>query len=963
MQQKHISPLNTLISALARSLAPTTTQANTLRSTTVAAAIVAALSACNALPLVGARPATAPAGAAVSGSSAAVPAPADGPAATSVAPASTMTRAPGTQPTPASDAESKPALTSAAVVPGAPRPPEAPVLKPFAEVIRGAQETKGFFGLWQKDDGRVWLEIAPDQLEKPFFFAVSMASGLGEHYFLPGLMGQEHVVVLRRFGNQIQLVASNLRVRATSGTPLARAVRESYSDSLLAAAPVASAPHPERKTFLIDAAMLLGGDIAGAQTMLDGAYRMGYALDRANGSIERARTMQSGTFITYRSHFAVGRMPAAPLLGQGPTPPATVPDPRSLFLTFAYNLVPLPEQPMRARVADQRVGHFTTAFRDLADTASDDRRTHYIERWRLEKKDPQAEVSEPKEPILVWLDRNIPEKYRAAVQAGVLEWNKAFERAGFKSAIVAQQQPDDADWTTLEGTRHLAVRWFAMDGPGAMAVGPSQADPRTGELMRGAAIIPENWARVSRTAISETLPRPAAAASVAELLNGRQCNYSMEALEQLAFGLEVLAARGLIDPTGAEAERFVADSLKDVVMHEVGHALGLRHNFKASAGVKLDQLRDAAWVREHGVSNSVMDYVALNIPLENEAPTVYTQSTLGAYDYWAIEYAYREFAPEQEKEGLAKIAARSAAHPELAYATDEDAGRQGGGIDPLVNAFDLGDDPLAYYQRRFILARELWTRTQQRELKADESYAFYRRNLARGLGQISYTAPQIAKYVGGVYTSRELAGGGHAVLTPVPAAKQREALGLLAREVFSTDSFRFDPRFMSRLGVDHLERFQPGHAHSASLDFSLATSVLGIQRTVLDQLMSEGVAARLADAETKVADPRDLLTFAEVQTQLTDAIWSELKSGKPIDSLRRNLQREHLKRLAGALLRPSPNVAADVRAVQRQVAMRLEADLKRALSSKRGEMERAHLAESQSALSEALRAPMWRQGV
>ncbi|HEU0204942.1 MAG TPA: zinc-dependent metalloprotease, partial [Burkholderiaceae bacterium] len=445
---------------------------------------------------------------------------------------------------------------------------------------------------------------------------------------------------------------------------------------------------------------------------------------------------------------------------------------------------------------------------------------------------------------------------------------------------------------------------------------------------------------------------------------GRECSYAQEALEQVAFGLELLAARGQLDSDGVAAERFIAESLKDVVMHEVGHALGLRHNFKASAGVKLDKLRDAAWVRENGVSNSVMDYVALNIPLADEPATVYTQSTLGVYDYWAIEYAYRELSPERERDELAKIAARSVTDARLAYATDEDMGGYGtAGIDPLVNPFDLGDDPLAYYKRRFALARELWTRTQSRELGQDESLAFYRRNLARGLNQIGFTAPLIAKYVGGVYTSRQLAGAGQPVLTPVPARKQRDALALLAREVFSTESFRFDPNFMGRLGIDHLERFQPAQ-YAPNPDFSLATSVLGIQRGVLDQLMADGLAARLADAETKLADRKQLLTFADVQTQLADAIWSELKTGRSIDSLRRNLQREHLRRLAGALLRPTSGVAADVRSVQRQVALRLEADLRRAVESKRGDAtEHAHLAESQSVLEEALRAPMWRQGV
>lgn len=874
-------------------------------------------------------------------------APAAKPSATVPGPAATAPAAPAAQP---------------------PRPGEPPPPRPFAEVIKDAKETAGYFTLWQKDE-RVWLEIAPERLEQPFFFAVGLASGLGERFFLPGLMGQEHVVVLRKVGNNVQLIARNLRVRAPAATPLETAVRESYSDSLLASAAVASAPHPERKSFLVDAAALLGGDIAGAQTALETAYRVAYALDRGNSAIERARTTAAGTFITYRAHFAVPKLPAPPATPPAPntpvpTPVQTVPDPRSLFLTFTYNLAPLPKEPMRPRLADQRLGHFTTAFVDLANPLTDDRRTHYVRRWRLEKKDAGAAVSEPKEPIVVWMDKNIPEKYRDAVRAGILEWNKAFERAGFKDALVVKQQPPDADFSTLEGTRHLAVRWFAMEGPGAVAVGPSQSDPRTGEILRGAAIIPENWVRIGRTQVAETLPKPPA--SLAELLDPRFCSYAFEALEQAAFGFELLVARGAIDPTGPEAERFIADGLKDVVMHEVGHALGLAHNFRGSTGVKLAQLRDAAFVRANGISNSVMDYNALNIPLEDEPASVYNQVTLGAYDYWAIEYAYREFAPEAEKEELAKLAARSASDPALAFASDLDAGfgTVAIGIDPLANRFDLGDDPLAYYRRSTVLARELWRRTQSRTLAPDDNLAIYRRNLMRGLARLSALVPGIVKYVGGVYTSRALAGADQPLLTPVPPAKQREALALLAKELFSSDSFRFDPQFMRRLGLDHLERWRPGQAPVPSPDFSLATAVLNMQRTALDALMAEALAARLADAETKVADARELLTFADVQRTLAEAIWSEVRAGRDIDSLRRNLQREHVKRIAAALVRPVPAAAADVRSVQRSIALALEADLKRALANGRiNATTRAHLSESAALLGEALRAPLIKQGV
>ncbi|GAB4471667.1 MAG: zinc-dependent metalloprotease [Burkholderiaceae bacterium] len=866
----------------------------------------------------------------------------------------------------ASSPEAKPAAAPAA----APRPGEPPPLRPFADVIKDAREIKGFFTFWQKEE-RTWLEVRPEQLDEPFFFSTWLASGLGERFFLPGLLGQEHVVTLRRAGNNLQLIAKNLRVRAPAGTPLAAAVQESYSDSLLASAAVVSAPHPERKSFLVDAAVLFGSDIPGAQTQLETRFRLGYAFDRNNSGIERVRSSDAATHVTYRAHYAVPKIPAPPLAPPPPgaprvAPPTTLPDNRSLFLIYTYNLMPLPKEPMRPRRADQRVGHFTTAFLDLGNELGLDARTHYVERWRLEKKDPAAAVSEPKEPIVVWMDKNIPEKWRDAVRAGILEWNKAFERAGFKDAIVVKQQPAGADWSTVEGTRHIAVRWFAMQGPGAVAVGPSQSDPRTGEILAGAAIIPENWVRIGRAQAGETLPRPPAPSSLAEAIDGWQCAYAFDALEQANFAFDLLVARGALDPTGPDADRFIRDSLKDVVMHEVGHALGLRHNFKGSTGVQLDKLRDAAYARAHGISNSVMDYNALNIPLENEPATVYNQATLGAYDYWAIEYAYRPLPPETEHEELAKIAARSADDPALAYATDEDAGGFfGTGIDPTVNQFDLGSDPLAYYRRRVVLARELLARTQKFELKPGDNLSVYRRNLQRGIGAIGFVAPLVGKYVGGVYTSREVAGAGDAPLfVPVPAARQREALDLLAKEVFSVDSFRFDPKFMSRLGVDHLERFTPGGQVVVNTDFSLATAVLDIQKKALDQLMSDAVAVRLADAETKVADKRGLLSFADVQTQLADAIWGELRAGRDIDSLRRNLQREHARRLATALVRPTSAVAADVRGVQRAVALRLEAELRRQVGNARlNAATRAHIAEMQALLAEALKAPLVRQGV
>lgn len=876
------------------------------------------------------------------------------------------------RPAPAVAAVGSAAAASAPLVRTTPAaPPGTPA--PFADVTRDAASKAGYLTVWTKDD-KTWLEIPADRLNQPFFLSASLASGLGERGFWPGLMGgRQQVVELRHVGNTVQMVARNLQVRAPDGTPLARAVRESYSESLIAAAPLAAAAHPTRKSLLVDVQALLGGDIPGAQTQLEASYRMPYVHDRSNSSVERTRTSGDGTAVTMRSHFLVPKLPAPPVFAPGgpppnpaalPNPPTVVPDARSLFLSYTYTLAPLPLQAMKTRRADQRVGYFTEAYFDMANDNGGDGRTHLVRRWRLEKQDPAAAVSEPKKPIRVVMDRNIPDKWRPALREAILEWNKAFERAGFKNAIAVEQQSNDADWSSLEGTNILAVRWFALEGPGATAVGPSQSDPRTGEILRGAAIIPENWARLERTRVRETLPAVAMnMASHEGHIADDLCSYGDDALEAASSGLELLTLRGEIDPNSPQAERYIAGALKDVTMHEVGHALGLRHNFRASTSITAAQLRDAKFTAVNGVSNSVMDYNGLNVSLAGEPIADYVMPTLGAYDYWAIEYGYREFPAASEAAELALLAAQSESNPALAYSTDEDIP----GIDPLVNQRDLGDDPLAYAQRNILLGRELWARTQSRVLPADDDLTIYRRNLSRSLAALSSAVPMVAKYVGGTYTSRSLSGGKQALLVPVPAAKQKAALDLLVKEVFTTGSLRFDPKMMSRLGVDQLERTGPNR-FVANVDYSIGEAVLAIQRNALDALMSDGLASRLADAETKVVDTKSLLSFADVQEQVRAAAWSELK-GKgakksEIEGLRRSLQREHLRRLATGLLRPTSAVATDVRAVYRQAALRLESELKAAVAAGGWtSIAHAHLADSLATVSEALRAPLNKQGV
>ena len=319
-----------------------------------------------------------------------------------------------------------------------------------------------------------------------------------------------------------------------------------------------------------------------------------------------------------------------------------------MLMKLRYSITELPEPGYTTRLADPRVGHFFEQIQDYSDKY-DSKYTparRYINRWRLEKADPKSAMSPPKKPIVFWLENTIPVKYRPAIRDGVLMWNQAFERIGFKDAIVVKEQPDDSEWDPAD-TRYNTIRWFAGIDAG-FAQGPSRANPFTGELYDADIRFSEVFVRSRRQlAVIETNPlsfleqeQPFVFRAPWSTGKHTFCTFASEAVHEMGFGMDVLQMRG-VEPDSPEADKFVHDYLKEIAAHEVGHTLGLRHNFRASTIRTLAGAQDADVTAKDGLTGSVMDYIPANIAGKGAKQAEYHQSTLGPYDYWAIEYAYK----------------------------------------------------------------------------------------------------------------------------------------------------------------------------------------------------------------------------------------------------------------------------------------------------------------------------------
>ncbi|HEU4402498.1 MAG TPA: zinc-dependent metalloprotease [Candidatus Polarisedimenticolia bacterium] len=883
----------------------------------------------------------------------------------------------------------------------------------FEKAVKGARELKGLFTVHIKEeDGKYLLEVAPEQLDVTFLLNPTLVSGVGQGFLYPADMLPEYPVAFHRVGKTLQLIHRNALFRASASSTLHAPASVAAPDAIVGTAKIESQPHPERKSVLVDLGALFLNDLEGMSLTLKTLFEAPYQFDREGASIASCKAFPRNVDFETVLHFKTPEF-KKPLLYAA--------DSRSLLIRYHYSIARLPETGYRPRLADDRVGHFLAMVDDYSDDRPDEPTARYVTRWHLEKQDPKAALSEVKQPIVFYLENTIPKEYRDAVRRGVLGWNPAFEAIGFKNAMVVKEQPDDPDWDAAD-VRYSTLRWIVAPNAG-FAQGPSRIDPYTGEIFDADIRFSADMIRVTRREfdelvtpaasgaasspsaallrslrgwtsmlgplpleplLSDGLDAQGAAAGRALLGAGTRpgtpaaalgyCDYARGIAEQAALGWNVLEARGLADPRAREA--YIDDFITHVTLHEVGHTLGLRHNFKASGIHPYDRLQDAALTSRSGLAGSVMDYIPVNIAPRGTRQGEYWMASIGPYDRWAIEYAYKPIetdSPEGERPALQAIAAR-AAEPDLAYGTDEDtfAGTPKG-IDPASNMWDIGGDIVAYYRGRAAIARELFDTMERRFGEPGSRYQKLRMVFSQGVGELVPAAANVTKIIGGIRHTRDHIGdpNGRPPYAPLPAARQREALAFLNKEIFGPQALRVPAGLLNKLAADRLPDIEGQIFQIDRIDLPIHTLVLAIQAVALDRLYHPITLARLDDLEARYAPGEEAFTMAEMFSSLRRAVWAEIDARRSVDSFRRNLQRKHLATLVALVVQSDPAVPEDARTLARAdfLALRRGIDAEvgpggRPLpgtGSRLDEVTRVHLDETRARITAALEAGLQRQ--
>ena len=553
-------------------------------------------------------------------------------------------------------------------------------------------------------------------------------------------------------------------------------------------------------------------------------------------------------------------------------------DSRSVSILVQHSLIKMPDTNYRPRFDDTRVGFFTTQSNHMTSIDQVNYRD-FINRWRLNKKNPDEHLSEPIKPITFWIENTTPIELRKIIKDGVESWNIAFEKAGFKNAIQVKVQPDTADWDAGD-IRYNVLRWTSSPNPPWGGYGPSFINPRTGEIL-GADIMLE-WTYITNRIVANDLF--VETETYKHDHNHYNCHAAKFQQIENIFGISYIKSLNLSKEIEDE---LVRQSLKRLVLHEVGHTLGLSHNFKGSLLLSNDELNDKSIVYEKGVCSSVMEYPAINIAKDSANQGLFFDVKPGIYDIWAIEFGYSNYqTQEQEKESISKILSRST-EKELAFANDAfDMRSPGKGTDPSAMIYDLSSDPVQHSIDKIDMILKIVENLKENYTANNDTYEELYRSYRTLLFSYYQSLNIISRQVGGVkvdlaHTNQN---SNKKPFESVDLKTQKKALNIIAEYGFS-NKFLLQPDI-----IPFLQKQRRGF--SISDDPRVHELVLRYQNRLLDHLLNSKVLKRITNSTLYGND----YNISNYMIDLRKSIFKSDMSSD-ISTLRQNLQISYVNRL------------------------------------------------------------------